>query len=131
MRRLIFATILAAAVSSGVSAPAKADNTEMLAKTFALTLGGTIAGAYALPYIVPIVAPAVSAAYTAVVGTALDGVAAVAAGYVVLEPRMIGAVTGMTAGLVSGLYFFSEEEAEVDPEAVAKVTSNKTIKLTR
>lgn len=131
MRRLIFATILAVAVSSGVSAPAKADNTEMLAKTFALTLGGTIAGAYALPYIVPIVAPAASAAYTAVVGTALDGVAAVAAGYVVLEPRMIGAVTGMTAGLVSGLYFFSEEEAEVDPEAVAKVTSNKTIKLTR
>ena len=130
MRRLIFATILAAAVFGGVSAPAKADNTEMLAKTFALTLGGTIAGAYALPYVVPIAAPAVSAAYTAVVGTAMDGVAAVVAGYVVLEPRMIGAITGMTAGLVSGLYFFSEEE-EVDLEAVTKVTSNSAIKLMR
>jgi hypothetical protein len=131
MRRLILATVVAVALSSGASVPAKADNTETLAKTFALTLGGTIVGAYALPYIVPLAAPAVSTAYTAVVGTALDGVSAVVAEYVVLEPRMIGAITGMTAGLVGGLYFFSEEEEEVDAEAIAKATSNTAIKLTR
>lgn len=129
MRRLVLAAVLAAAVSSGASAPASADNTEMLAKTFALTLAGTIGGAYALPYIVPMAAPAVSAAYTAVVGTAMDGVSAAIGGYILLEPRMIGAVTGMTAGLVGGLYFFSEEEVEA--EIVTKVTSNTAIKLAR
>jgi hypothetical protein len=129
MKRLILAIFLVGLMSSGVPKQASADNTEMLAKTFALTLTGTVAGAYALPYIVPMVAPTVAAAYATVVGTALDGVSAAVGAYIVLEPRMIGAVTGMTAGLLGGLYFFSEEVAEED--IVSKATSNTIIKLGR
>jgi hypothetical protein len=129
MRYLISAIILAGVVVVGVPRQASADNTEMLAKTFALTLAGTVAGAYALPYIVPIVAPSVSAAYSAVAGTAMDGVSAAVGAYIILEPRMIGAVTGMTAGLVSGLYIFSDEA--VEEEIASNVTSNTIIKLKR
>ena len=129
MKRLVLMMVLAGMMSSGILKQASADNTEMLAKTFALTLAGTVAGAYALPYIVPVVTPAASAAYTAVVGTAMDGVSTVVGTYIVLEPRMIGAVTGMTSGLLGGLYFFREEA--VEEEIIAKITSNTIIKLRR
>ena len=129
MKRLVWTIVLAGMMSSGILKQASADNTEMLAKTFALTLAGTVAGAYALPYIVPVVTPAASAAYTAVVGTAMDGVSTVVGTYILLEPRMIGAVAGMTSGLLGGLYFFSEEA--VEEEIIAKITSNTIIKLGR
>ena len=129
MKRLVLMMVLAGMMSSSILKQASADNTEMLAKTFALTLAGTVAGAYALPYIVPVVTPAASAAYTAVVGTAMDGVSTVVGTYILLEPRMIGAVTGMTSGLLGGLYFFSGEA--VEEEIIAKITSNTIIKLGR
>ena len=129
MKRLILMTVLMAVMCNGAPKHAYADSTEMLAKTFALTLAGTVAGALALPYIVPVVTPTVSAAYTAVVGTSMNGVSAAVGAYILLEPRMVGAVVGMTSGLLGGLYFFSDEV--VEEEIIAKVTSNTIIKLGR
>ena len=129
MKRLILMTVLMAVMCNGAPKHAYADSTEMLAKTFALTLAGTVAGALALPYIIPVVTPTVSAAYTAVVGTSMNGVSAAVGAYILLEPRMVGAVVGMTSSLLGGLYFFSDEV--VKEEIIARVTSNTIIKLGR
>jgi hypothetical protein len=129
MKRLILMIVFAALLAGTNPRQAEAVSTETLAKTFALTLAGTVGGAYVLPYLVPMVAPTVSAAYTAVVGTALDGITTTIGSYLILEPRMIGAVAGMTAGLIGGLTFFDDDVAKA--EIAEKATTNSAIQLKR
>jgi hypothetical protein len=100
--------------------------TETMAYTFAVTLAGTVGAAYLFPYVVPMVAPAIASTYAATTAV-FDSVLTAAGGYVVLEPRMIGAVTGMAVGLLGGLYIFTEESEEVGP--VAQKTTNSVIVL--
>jgi hypothetical protein len=138
VKRLAMAVALLAMVAVSAPRPASADTTETLAYTFALTLGGTVAGAYALPYIVPAIAPTVQAAYSGtsmVLGTVLptaglDSAMSSVGSFFVTDPRMIGAITGMTAGLFTGLYLFSEEEATTDTPTESK-TSNTAVKVRR
>lgn len=129
MKRLILMIVFAALLAGTNPRQAEAVSTETLAKTFALTLAGTVGGAYVLPYLVPMVAPTVSAAYTAVVGTALDGITTTIGSYLILEPRMIGAVAGMTAGLIGGLTFFDDDVEKA--EIAEKATTNSAIQLKR
>lgn len=139
VKRLAMAVALLAMVAVSAPRPASADTTETLAYTFALTLGGTVAGAYALPYIVPAVAPTIQAAYSGtsmVLGTvlptaALDSAMSSVGTFFVSEPRMIGAVSGMTAGLFTGLYYFSEDEAVVADTPLEAETSNTAVKVRR
>jgi|GEM_PF-3004185 len=152
MRRPLTLTILVLSAALVFARPATADTTDTLAKTFALTLAGTMIGAYGLPYVTPVIAPVVGPAYAATAG-AVNGAltpifstpAAVAAGYTalaggidsalmtagsytVLQPRLVGAVTGMTIGLVGGLYAFSEPEVEVNENGPLE-TTNTVVQL--
>lgn len=153
MRRTITLAALVLVAILAVTRPAAADTTNTLAKTFALTLAGTLIGAYGLPYVTPVIAPVVGPAYVAT-ASAVNGVlapimmsppavatgyAAMAGGinsalttagsYMVLQPRLVGAVAGMTAGLVGGIYVFSDpvEEVQVGPVE----TSNTVVQLQR
>jgi hypothetical protein len=129
MRKFMMGAALAAALSMAAPRLASAEiTTETMAYTFALTLAGTVGAAILFPYVVPVVAPAVSTAYAAT-ATSLDGVLATAGGYVVLEPRMIGAVTGMAAGLLSGLVIFARDEPEAGP--AMRKTTNTVIKISQ
>ena len=49
--------------------------------------------------------------------------------YLILEPRMIGAVAGMTAGLIGGLTFFDDDVEKA--EIAEKATTNSAIQLKR
>ena len=150
------AAALVMLIAGTVAKPAKADTTETLAYTFALTLAGTVGGAYLFPYAVPVVAPSVAGTYAATAATvdgalasvfappyfpaavasgyaasasALNSVITTAGSYVVLEPRMVGSITGMTAGLVGGLYVFSEPvEEKIE---IAEDTTNTVVTLRR
>lgn len=152
MRRSLSLTVLALSAVLVFARPAAADTTDTLAKTFALTLAGTMIGAYGLPYVTPIIAPVVGPAYAATAGTvnavlspvfstpaavasgyaatagAIDSVFMTAGTYSVLQPRLVGAVTGMTIGLVGGMYIFSEPEVEVD-ESGPLETTNTVVQL--
>lgn len=153
MRRSLSVTGLALVALLSVARPATADTTTTLAQTFALTLAGTIIGAYGLPYVLPAVAPAVGSAYAATAGAvngalapifsapatvaagytatagAIDGALTTAGTYTVLQPRLVGAVGGMTLGLISGLYIFSEPAAEDVADTGPVDTTNRVVML--
>ncbi|MFP6709824.1 MAG: hypothetical protein VCE75_28130 [Alphaproteobacteria bacterium] len=121
--------MVAVAVALSTAAPRLASaeiTTETMAYTFALTLAGTVGAAILFPYVVPVAAPAVATTYAASV-TTVDGVLSTAGSYIVLEPRMIGAVAGMTTGLITGLIFFAKGEEETGP--VMQKTSNTVITI--
>lgn len=151
MRRSVSVFVVVLLAGLLVVRPAAANNTNVLAKTFALTLAGTLIGAYGLPYVTPVLAPVIGPAYSATAG-ALNGVfapimvapPAVASGYaalsgglnsalttagsyIVLEPRLVGAVTGMTIGLVGGIYIFSDPVVATDTGPAE--TSNTVVQL--
>lgn len=152
MRRALTVSTLALAGSLALARPVAADTTTTLAQTFALTLAGTIVGAYAWPYFAPSVAPVVGSAYAATAGTvhgfltpvlstpaavasgyaatagAIDGALTTAGTYAVAQPRLVGAVTGMAAGLIGGLYWFSEP-AETEVADGPEETTNTVVML--
>lgn len=152
MRRSLSVSSLALVAVLSVARPATADTTTTLAQTFALTLAGTIIGAYALPYVLPTMAPTVGSAYAATAGAvngaltpifsapasvaagytatagAIDSALTTAGTYTVLEPALVGAVSGMTIGLISGLYIFSEPAAE-DVASGPVDTTNRVVVL--
>lgn len=154
MRRSISVSGLAVVALLSVARPAAADTTTTLAQTFALTLAGTIIGAYALPYVLPAVAPTVGSAYAATAGAvnstlmplfsapasvaagytatagAIDSALTTAGTYTVMEPRLVGAVSGMAIGLISGLYIFSEPAAD-DVASGPLETTNTVVMLQR
>ena len=127
MRKFMMVAALAVALSTAAPRLASAEiTTETMAYTFALTLAGTVGAAILFPYVVPVVAPAVATTYAAS-ATTVDGVLSTAGSYIVLEPRMIGAVAGMTTGLITGLIFFAKGEEETGP--IVQKTSNTVITI--
>ncbi|MDF1792569.1 MAG: hypothetical protein P1U88_11700 [Thalassobaculaceae bacterium] len=155
MRRSLSLSILALATVLLIARPAAADTTNTLAKTFALTLAGTIIGAYGLPYVAPMVAPTLGSAYVATAGTingalapifstpaavatgyaatagAIDGALTTAGTYTVMQPRLVGAVTGMALGLIGGIYIFSEPTAVTETSSGPLETTNTVVMLQR
>ena len=90
----------------------------------AATVDGALASVFAPPYF-----PAAVASGYAASASALNSVITTAGSYVVLEPRMVGSITGMTAGLVGGLYVFSEPvEEKIE---TAEDTTNTVVTLRR
>lgn len=108
MKKLLASTAIVAALAGAPLAPAKAEvTTQTLAYTFVFALAGTAAGAVLVPYAAPAAAPAVAGAYTAT-ASAVNSAATGLGSLILLEPRMTGAILGMTAGLFAGLHFYSE-----------------------
>ncbi len=109
MRKLLASTAIVAALATAPIAPAEAGEvtTQTLAYTFVFALAGTAAGAILVPYAVPVAAPVVAGAYTATAGVVNSAVTGLG-GLFVVEPRMTGAILGMTTGLLTGLYLYSE-----------------------
>jgi hypothetical protein len=111
-RSLALAGAIFVAASVATPQPARADtSTTTLAYTFALTFAGAAAGAVAFTYGVPLVAPAVAATYSTV-AAGLGGTATTLGTWIVTEPRLTGAITGMAAGLIGGLVYFDEGPAK-------------------
>jgi hypothetical protein len=109
MTKIIASAVIATTLAMAPVAPASAGEitTQTLAYTFVFALAGTAAGAVLVPYAAPAVAPVVAGAYMTT-AAAVDGAITGLGSLVLIEPRMTGAVFGMGAGLLSGLYFFSE-----------------------
>ncbi|MCR9176018.1 MAG: hypothetical protein NXI19_08465 [Alphaproteobacteria bacterium] len=109
MRRCIAVLALATFLVGASLQSAKAEglSTETLAYTFVLALAGTAAGAAVMPVVAPMAAPAVAGAYATTAG-AVNGALVGFGSLIMLEPRSMGAVLGMGAGLMSGLYFFGD-----------------------
>jgi uncharacterized membrane protein len=109
MRKLMAVGAVAVVLATAPVAPAAADQitTKTLAYTFVLALAGTAAGAMLVPYAAPMAAPYVAGAY-ATTATAVNSAITGLGGLLLTEPRMTGAVLGMGAGLMSGLYYFQE-----------------------
>jgi hypothetical protein len=69
----------------------------------------------------------VAGAYAATAG-AIDAAFVTAGTYTVVQPRLVGAVAGMTLGLVGGLYVFSEPEVEEEVSESVQ-TTNSVVQL--
>jgi hypothetical protein len=108
VKKLLAGTAIIAAMAGAPLTPAKAEiTTQTLAYTFVFALAGTAAGAILVPYAAPAAAPVVAGAYSAT-ATAVNSAATGLGNLVLVEPRMTGAIFGMGAGLLSGLYLYSE-----------------------
>lgn len=108
MRRILLVCAVVLMPLLGTPNQAKAaDPTLTLGLTFATTLVGTGAGAVLAPYIVPAIAPTVAASY-GVIAAGMGTVLTTVGGIIALEPRMTGAVIGMTGGLLAGIGLFHE-----------------------
>jgi len=130
MKKTLTMALVALPLVATAPEPAAADTTETLAYTFALTLAGTIAGAYAGPLVVPAVAPGVATAYSYIALPGLDAALVPLGASMAANPRLVGSVVGMTAGLVGGLYIFGEEAPD-ESVAAGRITTNTVVTIER
>ena len=110
VKNFVIVTVVAAAflITFPRQSHAASNKTVAYAQTFIVTLTSTIAGAIVWPLITPIVAP--------VVGS-----------YVLFQPRLLGAVIGMTSGLGTSLFVLNSMEGAEDDNLAG--TSNTVIKI--